>query len=207
LIDQIDEELIKWVRNTTGEDVIPSLAAPTDSDALSVNLYLLEVVDDPMRRSGAKLPNQPTLRYLVTTHAREPKDAHSLLAALLYAALESQEYEVDLEPVPSHLWSAFNIAPRPAFILQAPLPREWKGRPAKWVRQPEPDMESGAPVVPLYGLVLGPNDIPLMNARVDRQQRPFYAGGRPSRAQDEDLIGQSPQTRKNPGHPADRYTR
>ncbi len=129
MIDQIDEKLVKWVKDPVGDNLTPSLGAPADNGALSVNLYLLELVDDPMRRSGDNPPYQPALRYLITTHAGDPKDAHSLLAALLYAAMENPEYEVDLDPVPSHLWSAFNIAPRPAFILKAHCPTS--GRAAR----------------------------------------------------------------------------
>jgi hypothetical protein len=167
MIDQIDASLINWVKKTIGENATPSLLAPSDSEPPSVSLYLLEVVNNPFPRSGDNSPYQPTLRYLVTTHAKEPQDAHRLLAALLYAAFERPEYEVELEPIPHDLWAAFQIAPRPAFILRTTLPREWKGRPAKLVRQPEPVMDSSAPVVPFYGLVLGPGDIPLMNARIE----------------------------------------
>lgn len=167
MIKEIDERLVAWAEGVIGQGNQVSLAPPGEGDNLSVNLYLLELVDDPMRHSGANLPNQPVLRYLVTTQAADPKDAHNLLAALLYAAMESTDYEIDLDPVPTQLWSAFDIPPRPAFILKAPLPHEWKGRPAQLVRQPEPELAGGAPVVPLYGLVLGPNDIPLMNARVE----------------------------------------
>lgn len=167
MIKEIDEGILAWAESIVGKGNQVSLAPPTDGDSLSVNLYLLELVNDPMRRSGSNLPNQPALRYLVTTHASDPKDAHNLLAALLYAAMESSEYEVDLEPVPSQLWPAFNIAPRPAFILQALLPHGGKERPAPLVRQLEPDLHSTTPVVPLYGLVLGPQEVPLMNARVE----------------------------------------
>lgn len=166
MIDQIDEELLQWIKNTLGEEVTPTLSVPTNSGSLSVNLYLLEVVDDPLGRSGSRPPFQPALRYLVTTNADNPKEAHRLLSDLLYAALQSPEYEVELEPIPGNLWTAFQIAPRPAFILRASLPYERQGQPVKLVRQPEPTMDS-APVVPLFGLLLGPGGIPLMNARIE----------------------------------------
>ena len=37
----------------------------------------------------------------------------------------------------------------------------------KRVRQREIDMDSSGPIVPFYGLVLGPDEIPLVNARVE----------------------------------------
>jgi hypothetical protein len=167
MIEKIDDELILWVKQALGQDVTPTLAPPADSQTSSVSLYLLEVVNNPFPRSGANYPYQPTLRYLVTTHAQDPRKAHRLLAALLYAAFKKPEYEVELEPIPHDLWAAFHIAPRPAFILRAQLPHQEKGQPAQLVRQPEPVMDSSAPVVPMYGLVLGPGDVPLMNARVE----------------------------------------
>jgi hypothetical protein len=167
MIDQVDEDLIRWVEDTLGHGLTPSLSAPADGKAPSVNLYLLELVDDPLRHSSSKLPYQPALRYLVSTHAADPREAHRLLSKLLYAALESAQYEVDLDPIPSIIWTAFQITPRPAFILKAPLPHDRKETAAILVRDPVPKMDSSAPIVPLHGLLLGPGEVPLMNARIE----------------------------------------
>ena len=167
MIEQIDDELVLWVKQALGDGVTPTLDPPTDSGSQSIHLYLLEVVNNPFPRSGANAPYQPTLRYLVTTYAQDPREAHRLLTDLLYAAMQSPQYEVDLEPISHELWAAFHIAPRPAFILRAQLPHKEKCHPTKRVRQPEPDMDSSTPILPMYGLVLGPGEIPLMNARVE----------------------------------------
>jgi len=167
MINEIDENIVTWAQSIVGQGNQVSLSPPTDGDSPSVNLYLLELVDDPIRHSGQNLPNQPVLRYLVTTHASDPIEAHRLLAHLLYAAMANSTYEVNLEPVPIQLWSAFQIAPRPAFIFQVPLPHEWKERPVHQVYRLEPDISSDTPILPMYGQVLGPRDIPLMNARVE----------------------------------------
>lgn len=168
MIDQFDKQLASWVESVvTG--VKTSLAAPKDDDeTLAVNLYLLELADDPLRHRTGHPTIQPTLRYLVTTSAGEPKDAHDLLGRLFYAARKRPDFEVELEPVSSQLWSAFGIAPRPSFILRLALPDEW---PAPQPKNILPVTQGLVPAVGelvlLYGLVLGPNDTTLASARVE----------------------------------------
>jgi len=168
LIDQFDERLSSWVESVVA-GVKTSLAAPKDGeDTLAVNLYLLELADDPLRHSTGHPTIQPSLRYLVTTSAGEPKDAHDLLGRLFYAARKQPDFDVELEPVSSQLWSAFGIAPRPAFILRLPLPAEW---PAPQPEKAPPVTQGLTPdageLIPLYGLVLGPNETPLASARLE----------------------------------------
>ena len=167
MIDRVDEGLLKWAKSVAGSAVTVSLAAPASGTAQSISLYLLEIIDDPDRHTGDSRPYQPVLRYLVTTTAGEPQQAHRLLSDLLDAAMQATAYEVDLTPAPSQFWAGFNLAPRPAFFLRVPLPEREPGKPGKPVLQSEPDLDSGVPVVPLYGLLLGPNDVPLMNARIE----------------------------------------
>lgn len=165
MIDQIDEQLSDWVEQVLG-GIRPGLTPPRDIEgSLAVNLYLLELVDDPLRRNTSRPPLQPALRYLVTTSADEPRDAHRLLSTLLYAAFEQDEFEVELDPVPHHTWSAFNIAPRPSFILRVPLPHERQPTLAPLVR--EVATTRSVPLVTLHGRLLGPEQHPLANARIE----------------------------------------
>ncbi len=164
MIDQIDERLSTWVEGVLG-GIKPQLTPPKDAEGtLAVNLYLLELVDDPLRRNTTRPPLQPALRYLVTTYADEPKDAHRLLGMLVYAAFAHEEFEVELKPLPHNSWSAFKIAPRPAFILRVPLPHEWPALTIPLVR--DGATTQGVAMVTFFGLLLGPNRTPLANARV-----------------------------------------
>ncbi len=167
MIDQLDADLLKWAKDAIAGKAPVSLAPPENRGSLGVSLYLLEIVDDPLRQTGGKLHLQPNLRYLVTADAGDPKEAHRLLAALLYAAMDHPTYEVSLDPISSQVWSGLNALPRPAFWLCVPLPHEWQGLPAKPVSQRNADLNSSVPVVPFYGVVLGPQDIPIMNARIE----------------------------------------
>jgi hypothetical protein len=165
VIDQVDDNLSNWVETILG-GLKPSLSAPTEANGtLAVNLYLLELVDDPLRRNTSRPPLQPALRYLVTSSAEEPKDAHRLLGTLLMAALNNPSYEVELEPVPHNTWSAFKIAPRPSFILRVPLEREWPISTVPLVT--EGAATQGAPMLDMHGVLLGPNDVPIANGRIE----------------------------------------
>lgn len=167
MIVQADRDLIQWAISAIGARVAPLLTAPTDSGDPSASLYLLDLVDDPSRRDSSTPPYQPVLRYLVTIYHPDPEEAHRLLSDLLFSAMGHPVYEVELNPLPGDLWAAFRIAPRPAFILRAPLMYARQEVPVKLVREPEPSLDGSAPIKPLYGLLLGPGDIPLMNARIE----------------------------------------
>lgn len=168
MINQFDERLSSWVEGMVA-GVKTSFAAPKDGDeSLAVNLYLLELADDPLRHTSGHPKIQPSLRYLVTTSAGDPKDAHDLLGRLFYAARKHPEFEVELERVDTQLWSAFGIAPRPAFVLRLALPDQWPAPlPADVPLVTQGLAAALGELVPLYGLVLGPKDTPLASARVE----------------------------------------
>lgn len=165
MIDRIDDRLSTWVETVLG-GIKPSFAPPADTDgSLSVNLYLLEIVDDPLRRNTSRPPLQPSLRYLVTTYATDVKDAHRLLGTLVTAALASDGFETEFDPIPRNIWSAFKIAPRPSFILRVPLPHEWPDTGIPLVT--EGAAMQSVPMVPFFGRILGPQDVPLANSRIE----------------------------------------
>ena len=166
MIDKIDDKLSDWVEKILN-GIKPDLSAPKDAaGTLAVNLYLLELVDDALLHSTHQPRLQPALRYLVTSYADEPRDAHRMLGTLVFHGLEHNEFEVELDPIASHIWSAFGIAPRPAFILRVPLPRERPRRFSPPVAATGPSTRD-VPIATLYGQLFGPNNVPLAGARVD----------------------------------------
>ncbi len=73
-------------------------------------------------------------------------------------------YEVELDPLTIQEWKAFGIAPRPCFALRMPM----RMQP---LRRAEPTVSAPIqlhtiPMVRLNGVVNGPQQIPLANARV-----------------------------------------
>jgi hypothetical protein len=88
-----------------------------------------------------------------------------MLGALVVAALENPEFEVEQEPLPLALWTSLGIAPRPSFVLRVPFRHDRPQKLAPPVRKPI--IIKQLPLISFEGQVLGPEDIPLMDARVE----------------------------------------
>jgi hypothetical protein len=125
----------------------------------------MDVLHTPAHVTAKPSPLQLTLRYLVTTWADTPEDAHQLLAELAFAALGHAEFQVEMEPQPAALWTALAVPPVPAFVLRVPLRQERTEKPAKLVRQRL--QISTTTMVQFHGVVLGPDDTPIPESRVD----------------------------------------
>lgn len=144
-----------------------SLTAPngTAKAGRGVGLYLLEIGHAPMPSSLKTPPLQVFLKYLVTTWADQPEDAHQMLVQLIFAAMQEPEFQVEMESIPLIVWTAFNSSPRPSFILRVPLRQERPEAPKPMVRHPlkvQPSL-----MTTLHGVLLGPDDIPLADCRVE----------------------------------------
>ncbi len=165
MIDDTDRRLAAWIGGILAE-VDVTLAPPGATDTVkTVGLYLIELLQSPPARSTRRPPLLMTLRYLITTHAPKPEDAHQMLGTLVVAALENPEFEVEQEPLPLSVWTALGIAPRPAFVLRVPFRHERPEKLAPLVKHPI--VIKQLPLRSLEGQILGPENIPLMNARVE----------------------------------------
>ena len=182
MIQQIDAHLAKWIKQTINID--PSFEVPRNAGAgLGVNLYLYEIVQDPqLARSTRPFP-QPALRYLVTAYGTNAPAAHEILGLLLTQAAQehslavtdaagietSYRLELELEPMPSQIWSAFGIDPRPCFILRVQLPQDWPLRPAAPPAMLPPAVTT-KPLISLHGLIRWRNEsaiAPVIAARAE----------------------------------------
>jgi hypothetical protein len=176
MIDQIDQDIAAWVTDILGE-VPTRFDMPADQpEGKGVILYLLSFMATPPASTGRITPLQFTLRYLVTTWAETSLEAHKLLGELALAAMEDVRYEIELEPLPAEIWQAFNLPPQPAFVLRALL--------RKSRQEPVPKLATTVVIEPrpaaaLFGLVLGPQGIPVARARVELpyEQRSTYTDG------------------------------
>lgn len=154
MIEQVDDELAGWV----GE-VLPgaSVSLARDADA-AVVLDLVELGDLPPARGTGRPPLQVALRYRVSAHDADVREAHRRLGELLFAAMQSPQYEVDLSaPAGSDA--------RPSFVLTVPLRKPLGEAVPPPVR--EPLVMRGAPMRALAGVVLGPEDVPIADAFVE----------------------------------------
>jgi hypothetical protein len=165
----VDEQILEWVRSVLpGVDV--GLSLPGSKPAISgVSVYLLDAASNAVPRGTLRPPLSITLRYLITTWAAEPEEEHRLFLDLLFAALdkpekEPPEFEVVAHPLPSELWTALDVVPRPSFFLQVPLKREREQKIAPPVRTA---VVASSPIRDVRGMVCGPRDTPIMGARVE----------------------------------------
>jgi hypothetical protein len=157
-IPDVDRQLESWARTVLPAGSEVSLEAPQVDPKAGLHLYLLEITGSPPPRATRRAPHQLQLRYLVT-------GTHPLLSDLLFAALEREDFEVDLSPLPAAGWAAFGVPPRPSFVLVAPLTRARPEAIAPRVRHP---LEVRAtPAAPLQGVVLGPGEVPISGALVE----------------------------------------
>lgn len=165
MIQHVDQRLKDWIK-TVLDSAEVSLAAPSDAaTGRGIGLYLMELADTPPARGTRRPPLQLALHYLVTAWAETPEEAHRLLGELAFAAMDSAEYEVKLDPLPVAVWTALGVAPRPSFVLKVPVQKERVEKPAPLVRVPLAVQTVGRE--PLHGVVVGPRDTPVMGARVE----------------------------------------
>jgi hypothetical protein len=166
VIERADTRLADWVGGVVGTGVEVALAAPGDGRAGSgISLFLMDLVSLPAMRGERRTPLQLALRYLVTAWGEDPPGEHRLLGTLVAAAMEEEDFDVQLAPLPPAVWTALRVSPRPSFVVQLPV-RVARPEPVR-PRVRGPLVVQGVSLVALAGVVLGPGDVPLANARVE----------------------------------------
>jgi hypothetical protein len=164
-IEQADQRLKDWVENVTGGTTC-SLNAPSPAAKdPTISCYLLDLLEIPALRNVPHPSHQFSLRYLVTSWAKEPSDAHQRLNALVFAVLEEPELELEMHPPEPALWTALGVPPSPCFFLRVRVRLERPEKPPRLVLQPL--KVEALPVKPLAGVVLGPEDVPVMGAVIE----------------------------------------
>ncbi len=165
MAEEFDERMKDWVTSEL-QGIEVSLTSPGNQrTGQGVGMYLLELMQSPQPSTNRRPPLQLTLRYLVTAWSGKPEDAHQMLVQLIFAAMENKDFKVELESIPLTVWSAFGVAPQPSFILNVPLRKERPEPDTKLVRQPMTVQAS--PMMRFHGLLLGPEDIPLSDCRIE----------------------------------------
>jgi hypothetical protein len=167
MIEQIDTQLIDWIKKIPGFKTINVQLNPPESNGAEqgVGLYFIEARSMPTARTVELPPLRFQARYLVTVQAPEPEERHHLFEELAFAALADKPDETRLDPLPADLWAALGVPPQPALILEIPVWRERPQPELKLVR--EPLVLHAAPIIDLHGIVVGPGKMPLSGAWVE----------------------------------------
>ena len=169
MIEEVDNRLREWGASVL-EAVAPTteirLGPPGDAGAgPAVSLFLIDLLPAPPATAGRRPSLQLTLRYLVSVSAGDVEVAHRALGALVFAAMEHPEFEVELGAPAAELWTAFGSTPRPCFMLRVPVRLE---RPAPRVgRVTRPVEIRHTRTAAFSGRLLGPGDLPLAAAEVE----------------------------------------
>ena len=161
---EFDGRLKDWIGSVIQGAALSLEPPDAKKTGRGVGLYLLELIQAPPPSTTKRPPLQLALRYLITAWSDTPEDAHQMLVAMMLAAMESSEFQVELEPVPMTTWTAFGMPPQPSFVLRVPLRQERQQPQTKLVR--ELKIQS-SPIVSFHGLLLGPGDVPLSNCQVE----------------------------------------
>jgi hypothetical protein len=164
MFDQADQHLKEWVTTILPEAIIKLEAPQETQTGRIVNLYLMGLEERPPTHENHQPSLQVVLSYFVTTWAEQPEEAHRLLGELVFAALGNPEFEVELSSLPATVWASYRLIPRPYFVLKSPVRKLREVTPTKYVTQPLSIKETGA--TKLYGLMVGPGDVPLSGAQV-----------------------------------------
>lgn len=165
MIDAASQQLEQWICKTLGLASVSFAPPGATKGKAGISCYLLELVENPPLRGARRAPLQLALHYLVTSWADSHEASQRLLGDLIFAAMEHEEYEVLLRPLPAEMWRALGTVPQPCFLLRVLVRVDREERRVPRVR--EPVAIDGAPVVQLHGIVLGPGDIPISGAQVE----------------------------------------
>lgn len=171
MIELVDAGLKDWAERILDEasfvDVSLSFDPPPADlhDGTGISLYLLEIVDTPPPRTNGRTPLQFSVRYLVTTWASEAEEAHRLLSELIFAAMEYPDFHVEFGPLAPEYWRTLGVVPRPSFMLRVPV-KKARPEPETGIVTREISVDA-VPTTRLEGVVLTPEDIPLMDMRVE----------------------------------------
>ena len=167
VIDQSDEILKSWITSIVGNISITTELTPPCVAEPVISAFLMQIVprlpdQSAPSHSVHRSPLRISLRYLITAHAPDDAQAHHLLGRLIFAALEAPDFEVDLIPLSLVEWAALQTMPRPGFVINIGLTQERactsSGRPTPVIRLAQSQRR---------GLVLGPDDRPLIGATVE----------------------------------------
>jgi hypothetical protein len=168
MIEQADEHVREWVAKVL-RGVSLSFSPPDGSGAerrVHAVLFGLERATGKRGPSGEPSPVTVLARYLMSVGGKDEEKAHEDLGTLVFAALQQEEFTVEFPDADrlAAVWTALGARLRPSFVLGRPVELTRRTPPAPPVHK---HIYKFPAAVPLAGVVLGPEDIPLSGAKVE----------------------------------------
>lgn len=165
MLNETSRTVLEWASEVSGVGQTALSLPDSPISGPHVSVLLTDFQNHPPLRGNGRTPLQFIARYLVTTMAPEPEEAHRILGELIFAALENSTFDVDFQPVDSRHWQALGSAPLPSFMLCVPVHRTRPESTAPHVRKPI-TIQTGMQSV-LEGIVTSPEMTPVPGARVE----------------------------------------
>lgn len=163
-VDQATGTLLAWIASVLPGTSTAVKSASDVTEATGAVLRLVDVVPVAVPRVE-HAPLVVRLDYLVTLHFEDPLAEHRALGELVFAAMARSDIELpnaDSTAVRERL----KLPPSTSLALSMRLPRERPEQQHPLVRK-LPVVIRAATVSALEGVVLGPNDFPIMAALVE----------------------------------------
>jgi hypothetical protein len=158
-------DLVAWLGDVAGSPV--RLGMPVDGTDAAPALVALPLElrpDQEARGNGQQLPMRFVLRHLVCADGGI-EEASRLLDRVLLAAATAPDRALVFDPPAPQTWLAFGVKPRPAVLFDIPVQIARPVPVTPLVRRPL--QVRATPLVSLRGRVVGPDDVPLTNMRVE----------------------------------------
>ena len=162
-VDQATGALLAWIATVLPGTPAAVKSAGDVADATGAVLRLMDVVPVAMPRAE-RAPLVVRLDYLVTLRLADPLAEHRALGELVFAAMARSDIEL-ANADPAALRERLKLMPFTGLVLSMRLPRERPEQQHPLVRQLP--VIHASPVRALEGVVLGPNDFPIMEALVE----------------------------------------
>lgn len=139
----IEQQLTQWISATLSgieSDIgkkIRVSCEPIENDNLPcVHCLLKNILPAPPSHHVHAVPLQIALRYLIYVSAEGQSLGNKIIEELVFAAMEDESLELELQPVLDGFWQALKVSPRPSFMILAKHQRAAKKSVAGVVTKP-----------------------------------------------------------------------
>lgn len=161
--DEITRSLRDWIQTVSKTPVAVRSAADWETST-GIAVRLVSMSPTPTPRNGRRALTI-RLDYFVTPTLDDPLAEHRVLGELLFAALSQSDFKIMAQDDAVKLRDDLKIPLLPGLFISADLQREPETVVARPVRRPL--VIKGDTIRPLEGVVLGPQNIPIMDALVE----------------------------------------
>ncbi|WPD22670.1 MAG: carboxypeptidase-like regulatory domain-containing protein [Candidatus Electrothrix scaldis] len=164
-METVNSLLKTWATEVLDSNVQVNNQFIPEPDIPSVVFFLHDLLPVAPSYRNKKAPLQLTLRYLVSTSAKDINVAHNILQKLAFAAMQHSEIELELSPTDPQVWLSLGVSARPGFWLSIIYSKDRDVHPMPLVTE-APELHL-TPTIKFYGGVFSSEHLPLVGARVD----------------------------------------